>query len=97
MSGLTFVRIGRVGTVDWSKSAEPDLEVLALFPCLEIRRREEARMEEVVLMLKVWWESPPVPTISHWGVLVKLWNVTSAIRLSSHSNLSSQVLFLEPR
>lgn len=48
-----------------NKSAEPDLEVEALLPCLERRRREEARMEEVVEMLKVLWESPPVPTMSH--------------------------------
>jgi hypothetical protein len=27
--------------------------------------KAEARMEEVVLMLKVSWPSPPVPTISH--------------------------------
>jgi len=48
-----------------SRSAEPDLEVEALLPCLAMRRRLEARMEEVVLMLKVLWESPPVPTMSH--------------------------------
>lgn len=54
-----------MGTVDCKRSAEPDLEVLALLPCLDMRRREEARIEEVVLMLKVWWESPPVPTMSH--------------------------------
>jgi len=47
------------------RSAEPDLEVEALLPCLAMRRRLEARMEEVVLMLKVLWESPPVPTMSH--------------------------------
>ena len=54
--------------MDCKRSAEPDLEVEALFPCLEMRRREEARIEEVVEMLKVWWESPPVPTMSHCGV-----------------------------
>jgi hypothetical protein len=48
-------------------SAEPDLEVEALFPCLAMRRRLEARMEEVVDMLKVLCESPPVPTMSHYG------------------------------
>jgi len=47
-----------------SRSAEPDLEVDALLPCLAIRRRLEARMDEVVLMLKVLCESPPVPTMS---------------------------------
>jgi hypothetical protein len=35
------------------RSAEPDLEVEALLPCLATRRRLEARIEEVVLMLKV--------------------------------------------
>lgn len=54
-----------MGTVDCKRSAEPDLDVLALLPCFEMRRREEARIEEVVLILKVWWESPPVPTMSH--------------------------------
>jgi hypothetical protein len=46
-------------------SAEPDLEVDALLPCFAIMRRLEARMDEVVEMLKVLCESPPVPTISH--------------------------------
>ncbi len=47
------------------RSAEPDLEVEALLPCLARRRRLDARIEEVVLMLNVLCESPPVPTISH--------------------------------
>jgi hypothetical protein len=47
-----------------SRSAAPDLEVEARLPCLAIRRRLEARIEEVVLMLNVLWESPPVPTMS---------------------------------
>lgn len=59
-------RTGAVGSVLESRSAEPDLEVEARLPCLAIRRSEEARMELVVLMLKVLWESPPVPTMSHW-------------------------------
>jgi hypothetical protein len=37
-----------------SRSAEPDLEVDARFPCFARRRRDEARMEDVVEMLKVW-------------------------------------------
>lgn len=65
VSGRTLRRFGCVGTVDCRRSADPDLDVEARLPCLEIRRREEARMEEVVLMLKVWWLSPPVPTMSH--------------------------------
>ena len=51
-------------------SAEPDLEVAERLPCLAMRSREEARTEAVVLMLKVLWESPPVPTMSHWLVIV---------------------------
>lgn len=47
-------------------SADPDLEVDALLPCLAIRRRLEARMEDVVDMLNVFHESPPVPTMSHY-------------------------------
>lgn len=53
-----------------TKSALPDFEVLALLPCLETMSNAEAKMEEVVLMLKVSWPSPPVPTISHCKDLV---------------------------
>lgn len=56
---------GGKGVMFARRSAEPDLEVEALLPCLAMRRREEARMEAVVEMLKVLWESPPVPTMSH--------------------------------
>jgi hypothetical protein len=59
------MRFGAVGRVDVRRSAEPDLDVDARFPCLLSRRSDEARMEDVVEMLNVWWESPPVPTISH--------------------------------
>lgn len=48
-----------------SRSADPDLEVAARFPCLLRRSRDEARIEDVVEMLKVECESPPVPTMSH--------------------------------
>jgi hypothetical protein len=51
--------------VQLRRSAEPDLEVEALFPCLLKISSDEARIEEVVEILKVEWESPPVPTISH--------------------------------
>lgn len=64
---MRFSCAGR-GFMFMSKSAEPDLEVEARLPCLASRRREEARMEEVVEMLKVLWESPPVPTMSHYAV-----------------------------
>lgn len=49
------------------RSADPDLEVEALLPCLAMSRRLDAKMDEVVDMLKVLCESPPVPTISHCG------------------------------
>ena len=52
----------------WSKSAEPDMEVEELLPCLAIMRRADAMIEEVVEMLKVSWPSPPVPTMSHCGI-----------------------------
>ena len=50
--------------MQFRRSAEPDLDVEALLPCLAIKRRDEARMEEVVEILNVLWESPPVPTMS---------------------------------
>jgi len=53
VSGVTAFKFGAVGRVDVSKSAEPDLEVEALFPCLLRRSREEARIEDVVEMLNV--------------------------------------------
>ena len=48
-----------------SRSAEPDFEVEARFPCLEISSNEDPMIEDVVEMLKVLCESPPVPTMSH--------------------------------
>jgi hypothetical protein len=51
-------------------SAEPDVEVAERLPCLAMRSMEEARTEAVVLMLKVLWESPPVPTMSHYMTVV---------------------------
>jgi len=63
--GETAERFGAVGIVELSKSAEPDFEVEARFPCLLRRSREDARIDDVVDMLKVWCESPPVPTMSH--------------------------------
>lgn len=59
------MRLGALGWVELRRSADPDLEVEALLPCLLRSRRDEARIEEVVEMLKVLCESPPVPTISH--------------------------------
>lgn len=50
-------------------SADPDLDVLARFPCLAISRSDEQMMDDAVLMLKVLWKSPPVPTISHYRIL----------------------------
>jgi hypothetical protein len=51
--GVTAIRLGAVGKVALSRSAEPDFEVEARFPCLLKRRREEAKMDDVVEMLKV--------------------------------------------
>jgi hypothetical protein len=54
VSGRTAMRFGAVGVTDARRSAEPDLEVDALFPCLLTSRNEEARIEDVVEMLNVW-------------------------------------------
>jgi hypothetical protein len=51
------------------RSADPDLDVEALLPCLLTIRREDARIEDVVDMLKVLCESPPVPTMSHFPLI----------------------------
>jgi len=56
---------GGVEGMQERRSADPDREVDALFPCLAIMRRDEARIEAVVEMLNVLCESPPVPTMSH--------------------------------
>jgi hypothetical protein len=47
------VRVGAVGSVEVRRSADPDLEVEALFPCLLKSKRDDARIEDVVEMLKV--------------------------------------------
>jgi hypothetical protein len=48
-----------------SRSAEPDLDVEARLPCLATRSSEDAMMDDVVEILNVLCESPPVPTMSH--------------------------------
>ena len=53
MSGEIADRLGGVGSVELSKSAEPDLEVDARFPCLLNRSNDDARIDDVVDMLKV--------------------------------------------
>jgi hypothetical protein len=53
VSGVIAIRFGAVGKVQLSKSAEPDLEVEARLPCLLKRSSDEAKIEEVVEMLKV--------------------------------------------
>ena len=65
VSGLTALMMGARGCMQLTMSALPDLDVLALLPCLETKSSADARMDDVVLMLKVLWASPPVPTISH--------------------------------
>ena len=52
-AGVTASILGGVGGAQASKSAEPERDVLARLPCFAIRRREDAKMDEVVLMLKV--------------------------------------------
>ncbi len=64
VSGRMRAIWGGCGCMLASRSAEPDLEVEARLPCLAMRRRLEAMIEAVVLMLKVLCESPPVPTMS---------------------------------
>ena len=51
--GDTADSFGAVGSVELSKSAEPDLEVEARFPCLLKRSKDEAKIDEVVDMLNV--------------------------------------------
>ena len=63
---LEAIRLGGVGCIEERMSAAPETDVWARLPCLDIRSREEAMSEAVVLMLYVWSEEPPVPTISHW-------------------------------
>ena len=66
VSGVTAIIFGAVGETASRRSADPDLDVDARFPCLLKRRSDDARIDEVVRMLKVWWASPPIPTISHF-------------------------------
>lgn len=51
--GVMAMRFGAVGRVDLRRSAEPDLDVEARFPCLLRRSSDEATIEDVVEMLKV--------------------------------------------
>ena len=67
---MTASTLGCVGLMEARRSAEPDREVDDLFPCFPMNRRDEANMLEVVEMLNVLWESPPVPTMSHCVVLL---------------------------
>jgi hypothetical protein len=53
VSGVIAIKSGAVGKVELSRSAEPDLDVEARFPCLLSRSREDANMDDVVDMLKV--------------------------------------------
>ncbi len=51
VSGVTASKLGAVGKVALSKSAEPDLDVEARFPCLLRSNKEDAKMDDVVEML----------------------------------------------
>jgi len=53
VSGVTAIRCGAVGRVQLSKSAEPDFDVEARLPCLLKSKRDEARIDDVVEILKV--------------------------------------------
>lgn len=53
VSGVTADKFGAVGNVEARRSADPDFEVDALFPCLLRSKRDEAKMDDVVEMLKV--------------------------------------------
>jgi hypothetical protein len=64
---VTAEMFGGLGGTQERRSADPERDVEALLPCFPMSRREDARMLEVVDMLKVLWESPPVPTMSHCG------------------------------
>jgi len=52
-AGLIAEILGGVGRAQARRSAEPDFEVEARLPCLAINRREDERIDAVVLMLKV--------------------------------------------
>jgi len=53
VSGVTADRFGAEGKVQLRRSADPDFEVDALFPCLLRSNRDEAKIEDVVEILKV--------------------------------------------
>jgi hypothetical protein len=57
--------LGGTGRMQFRTSAEPEKDVWERLPCLPTSSRAEAMIEEVVETLKVEWESPPVPTMSH--------------------------------
>ncbi len=47
------MRFGGLGLVELRRSAEPDFEVEALFPCFASKRSDEAIIDDVVEMLNV--------------------------------------------
>ena len=63
---LEAVKFGGSGRMEERMSAAPETEVCARLPCLDIISKAEAMSEAVVLILYVWREEPPVPTMSHW-------------------------------
>lgn len=64
-SAVTASKFGALGLMACNRSAEPDVEDEARFPCLLKSKSDEARIEDVVETLNVKCPSPPVPTISH--------------------------------
>lgn len=53
MEGVTAEITGGLGGTQARRSADPERDVDALLPCFPTSRREDARMLEVVEMLKV--------------------------------------------
>ena len=50
---LEAVRLGGVGCMEERMSAAPEIDVCARLPCLDIKSKEEAMREAVVLILYV--------------------------------------------
>jgi hypothetical protein len=53
VDGVTAAICGALGCTQARRSAEPERDVLARFPCFPIIKREAASSDEVVEMLKV--------------------------------------------
>lgn len=65
MRGVIRAKGADRGVMHINRSADPDFDVEARLPCFPICSSVDARIDDVVEMLKVLCESPPVPTMSH--------------------------------